>query len=213
PAILVSSGAMTGIVNAVYVPSRYCKVPAMDAGGCTSLGEQNGDVAVLKVQALAGKFLSVMPTMRLAPGNLAMRSMNYLMALGYGANTSAAPDSSALYYIDYRYYANNSYRNVAGESIILNGWQTGGGAYASIVCQGDSGGGDFYWDGTYWDLVGAHSYGPTPCGVRNVSYTKAYDASADVRPFSAWIQDILRKDVTATGCAALGAAYVCKSRT
>jgi hypothetical protein len=41
-----------------------------------------------------------------------------------------------------------------------------GGTPESLITGGDSGGGDFYWDGNQWLVTGIHSWGWQFCGGR-----------------------------------------------
>jgi hypothetical protein len=211
PGFFSGGDKITGVVNAVYIPSRYCRVPRFDANGCSDLPKQNGDVAVLKVVTRIGKSIETMPLVRLAPANLKMPEGAFIMALGYGLNTTSKPEDRTLYYVDYQYFANDTYRGDSGQDTIMNGYRKNGGWY-SIICQGDSGGGDFYWDGTYWNLVGAHSYGPTPCGTSGKFYSKANDVSADLRPWRYWIDAIPYDDTKQTGCVQIDSSYTCRAR-
>jgi hypothetical protein len=213
PGIVRSAAVLTAKMMAVYVPSQYCKAPAFstDGDGCESPSEQNGDVAVLKVQTKGNTTLGVLPSLRIANAEQALAHGTLVMALGYGLNTSATPQDRVLNYIDYEYFANDAYKGITSQASIMNGYAHNQ-RYYSIICQGDSGGGDFYWDGTHWNLVGVHSWGPNPCGVTGGTYGDAFDVSADVRPFVDWIEKIVREDASATGCASLGPHYVCASR-
>jgi hypothetical protein len=211
PSKNVPAAQLTGAINAVYVPTRYCAAPAIRKDACVNLPKQNGDVAVLKVVVAKGSTLRLMPQLRLAPATLSIPMGSYLLALGYGANTSSRPASNVLYYINYQYFANNSYKGVSGQATIMNGYHPNANYY-SIVCQGDSGGPDLYWDGANWDLVGAHSYGPNPCGTSGVGYNNHEDVSADVRLFTEWIDKIMTLDTAATGCKNIGPAYTCAAR-
>jgi hypothetical protein len=211
PSTGVSAGELTGAINAVYVPSRYCAVPAIRNDTCTDLSKQNGDVAVLKIVTSNGAVLHVMPKVRLAPRALTIPTGSDIMALGYGTNTSKAPASNVLYYIDYQYFAKNNYKGESAQAAIMNGYHPNANYY-SIICQGDSGGPDYYWDGTYWNLVGAHSYGPNPCGTWGAGYGNHEDISADTRLFTAWVGKILTMDAAPTGCKKIGPAYTCAGR-
>jgi hypothetical protein len=215
PGIVAAKSDLTGAIDAVYVTSQYCTGPAFNSkGACSDLTQQDGDVAVLKVRAYGGKSIGVNDRLQLAPAGLAMSPDALIMALGYGTNKSSIPpdpESRVLYYIDYQYFAKNRYAGVSSTLSLMNGYYKKS-RYYSIICQGDSGGGDFYWDGTHWNLVGAHSWGPNPCGVRGASYTKAFDVSADLRPWNAWIRKIVASDTSPTGCAKLGTKYVCRAR-
>jgi hypothetical protein len=213
PGSVSSETGLTAKIMAVYVPTQYCKTAAFaeDGSGCRAFDELNGDVSVLKVQVRAGAALEVLPALRLAPKDLALAHGALIMALGYGLNTSPTPKDRVLNYIDYQYFANDAYEGRTSLSSLMNGYRHDGTNY-SIVCSGDSGGGDFYWDGTYWNLVGDHSWGSNPCGKTAATYTDAFDVSADIRPFGDWIEKIVREDTSATGCAPLGSRYACASR-
>jgi hypothetical protein len=195
-------------VKAVYVPSEYCKAAAFEFGGCSAFDEQNGDLAVLKVEAKTNASLGVLPSLRIAPAHASLAHGTPIMALGYGLNTSPTPSDRVLNYIAYEYFADDFYNGIESQASIMAGYRRNSRYYA-IVCQGDSGGGDFYWDGSHWNLVGEHSWGMSPCGVSGGTYGDAFDVSADVRPFAEWIAKIVRDDVRVAGCAPLGAPYVC----
>lgn len=206
---------ITGTIEAIYIPSQYCQSAEIDpeAGGCTDLSEQDGDIALMKVSFTESQSLAVSPKVRLAESNLHMPYPSYIMAMGYGLTNNESLKNTSLYYITYEYFATNSYWGETGLSTLMNGYSPAGdNAFASIICQGDSGGGDFYWDGLYWNLVGAHSYGPTPCGIASRSYVDAHDVSADVRPFTAQLQQIMAQDTTSTGCNANVSGWACQAR-
>lgn len=211
PGIVSSEADLTGQIQAVYIPSQYCKVPAFDKGGCSDLARQDGDVAVVKMVGIHGHALDVDPGLRLAPKDAVLASGDEIMALGYGTNTSSTPDDRVLYYITYNYYGTDQHDGVSSQLSLLNGYHLNG-KYYSIICQGDSGGGDFYWDGTQWSLIGAHSFGPVPCGVYGATYDRAHDISADTRPWERWIARIVADDKDRSGCGPLNAETVCKAR-
>jgi hypothetical protein len=210
PAYLADTNKLTGEINAVYVPSQYCRSAAFAKGGCGSLAAQNGDVAILKVVPFAGETIQVLPGLQIPNISVTMPPSSYVMALGYGVNTTKTPLDSALYYVDYEYFANNAYQTARSDLSIMNGYFKNGNYY-NIICSGDSGGGDFYWDGSHWNLVGAHSWGSNPCGVWSKTYRSALDVSADLRPWASAIHEIIDKDTSASGCIAV-ARLVCKSR-
>ena len=213
-----NNSGTTGTIQAVYIPSQYCQSASFTINQygnyeCGSLPAQNGDLALVKVSFSTGQSLNVNPQVKLAPSSLTMVQPSYVMALGYGiTNYDIFQKNSSLYYITYEYFANDTYQGEVGLSTIMNGYSPqGNNAYYSIICGGDSGGGDFYWDGTNWNLVGAHSYGSSICGSASVSYAGANDVSADVRPFTSQLQQIMAQDTTPTGCNATVSGFTCNS--
>jgi hypothetical protein len=212
PGRLSEAAKLTGEINAVYVPARYCEGAAFSQKGvCENLALQNGDIAILKIRAFDGDEMQVLPGLQIGDSSVKMPASADIMALGYGFNTSKTPEDRTLDYVDYEYFANNTYRTVTSEASIMNGYFKND-TYYSIVCQGDSGGGDFYWDGSHWNLVGAHSFGPVPCGVWGKTYETAHDISSDVRPWAGLIHDIIDKDTSPTGCVTVSSRLVCKAR-
>ncbi len=203
--VKASSGSgITGTIQAVYIPKQYCQSAAFVLGHngyqCANLAEQNGDVALLKVSLAPGRILNINPQVQLANLDIKPNSPSYIMALGYGM-TNTDSSNSNLFYITYEYFATNTYRDEIGKSVIMNGFfPVGYNSYYSIICSGDSGGGDFYWNNNKWNLIGVHSYGASLCGQGSSSYGEASDISADVRPFTSQLRQIMENDNTSKGC-------------
>ncbi len=207
------SNKMTGTITAVYIPNQYCRVPAFvynssrAAYECSDLPAQNGDFALLKVNIASGQTLALNSQVQLATSAIQPTYPSYIMALGYGY-TNTNPYNTNLFYITYEYFATNSYQGNTGEAVIMNGYSPyGSNAYYSIICGGDSGGGDFYWANNTWNLIGVHSYGSSECGQASTSYPYiniltpgANDVSADVRPFASKLSNIMAADTAAGGC-------------
>lgn len=212
-----SGSGATGTIQAIYIPTQYCQSAAFELDqygnyACSDLTKQNGDIALLKVSFATGQSLNVSSQVQLAPSNLKVAQPSYVMALGYGITNydGYVQSNKNLTYITYQYFADNTFQNTTGLSTIMNGYSPQGyNAYYSIICSGDSGGGDFYWDGNNWNLVGTHSYGSSVCGAANTSYTGANDVSADVRPFTSQLQQIMAQDMTPTGCNASVSGFTC----
>ena len=210
--------SLTGVILAVYVPVQYCQVPAIKELGfgrsaCEDFHQQNGDIALLKFQVNSGQKFKLNPQVKLAPENLSIAPSSLLLALGYGL-TNKDPYNSSLYYVNYQYFATNSYAGLTSEASLMNGYYANR-SYHSIICAGDSGGGDFYWDGSNWLLTGVHSYGAAGCGVSNSKYREADDVSADIRPFSSSLQNIINNDSGTTTCneqLATQNGFICQDR-
>lgn len=213
---IIDSESLTAEILAVYIPSEYCEVPAFTNGGCSYLPKANGDFAVLKVKTQNGYKLNVSNLVSLAPINYVINSDDFLLALGYGGtNTNGTPaglnpQNPNLNYINYQYFATDYFQGESGQKVLMNGFYASN-LYYGIICQGDSGGGDFAWNGSSWYLIGVHSYGSDLCGGFSYKYESANDASADVRQYYGWIQNVITNDSLSAGCAPLGSAYVCKS--
>lgn len=195
-----SGSGTTGKITAVYVPQYYCFNSGInDNGVCENLSNQNGDIALLKVKYDHGVNLN--PDVKLAKSSMVMQSPSYITALGYGM-TNIGEDgakNAKLYYITYEYFGNNTYQGFnGGYYTLMNGYSINNTFY-SVVCGGDSGGGDFYWDGSKWQLVGVHSYGPSECGYVNYNY-RGQDVSADVRPFTKFLKNLMESTKDSDGC-------------
>ena len=218
---------LTAQIVAVYAASQYCQNFAFSLDTdtntyeCPDIVQSNGDIAVLKIQTQSGKSLNLMSNLILAPAGLTLNSNgNNMMALGYGATNPNGTEQGwnksnpYLNYINYKYYATNSYNDINAPLTILNGYAANNNSYG-IICQGDSGGGDFAWDGTYWNLAGVHSWSRMGnngyCGPVVANQNTPTAGSTDVRQFNAWINTILTGDTQPTGCANLGSAYACES--
>lgn len=213
-----TNSGTTGNIDAVYVPNTYCEIPAFSYDlknkyyFCGDLTEQYSDFAVIKVHSDTP--LQLNSQIKLASSNLQLTSPSYLMALGYGKTNDDANNTN-LFYITYEYFGTNSYSGETGVSTIMNGYSPNGSdGYYSIICGGDSGGGDFYWDGSNWQLVAVHSYGSAECGALSNNYSSAFDASGDIRPFANNITQLINNDSTKSGCnnvVASANGFVCKA--
>jgi hypothetical protein len=210
PARVFDQQSLTGKIVSVYVPARYCRMPSFGEHGCSNLYQLNGDIAVLQIQALSGNAMRVLPGLRIGGPHLTLTKQQLIMALGYGQNTTRDPDDHQLYYVDYNFFAKDSFQGINSAASLMNGYLKNN-MYYSIICRGDSGGGDFAWTGTGWALVGDHSWGRKDCGNYGNTYVDGVNASADVRPWQSFIQTIVDK-AKPLGCANLGPGYVCRSK-
>lgn len=209
PARVFDESALTGKIISVYVPARYCRMPSFDVHGCSNLGQQNGDIAVLQIRGLSGNTMRVLANLRIGGPHLTLTKQQLIMALGYGENTTRDKHDAQLYYVDYHFFAKDNFQSVHSAASLMNGYLQNRNYY-NIICRGDSGGGDFAWTGAGWALVGDHSWGAVPCGTYNSAYGKADDVSADVRPWQSFIQTIVDK-AKSPGCTNLGPQYVCRA--
>lgn len=199
-----TSSGTTGVIQAVYLVQDYCKNPPFTKDlktnkyFCQTLEEQNGDIAIIKVKATMP--LNINSQVKLPTATLSIVPGTIMLSLGYGV-TEMNDENTRLNYINYEYFGTNSYQDVNAQKVLLNGYNpVTPNSYYSIICSGDSGGGDFYWDGSSWQLVGVHSFGSSKCGQANSAYGSAFDASADVREFTTQISNIIYNDTTPDAC-------------
>lgn len=195
-------------VVATYLPQTYCYGSTFVSGGsCTNFspnsgsGTQGNDISVIQI---SGKYADPESYPQLATA--AQYPMPYTMApilsIGYGINTqSPLPNPSAscgtsdkpcgtmFYVANYQYwqqdatgyhYLYNSYYN--------NSYQASPG-YTSLICGGDSGGGDLFWNGSNWLLLSEHTYGPS--GACGTFYSYLPNGATNVSAYYDWIQSIL----------------------
>ena len=74
-----------------------------------------------------------------------------------------------------------------------------GTGYASLVCGGDSGGGDLFWTGSKWILLSEHTYGPnSACGTFYSFYLP--NGATNVSAYYDWIQSIIKDPTPAVNC-------------
>ncbi len=199
-------------VEAVYLPSRYCygSVFAIDGEGVSSCpnlkykaGTEGNDIAIVVV---SGKFSN--------PDNYPQitKLQNYpitytkapILSIGYGvvngANSSETwPDQGiqAFAVTNYSYAETNQ----AGYHYLLNSiFNEDHKAYATLVCSGDSGGPDLFWDQNLadsqdkgkWILLSEHTYGPAgECGSFYKNLYVHGNGSTNVGYYYDWITGIL----------------------
>ena len=201
-------------VKAVYLPQNYCygaTFPVVINGEtykeCTNFsptsgsGTQGNDIAVIQI---TGKYAypESYPQLATASQYPAPYTMAPILSIGYGVNTqSPLPNPSAscgtsdkpcgtmFYVANYQYwqqdatgyhylynsYYNNSYASTPG--------------YTSLICGGDSGGGDLFWNGNNWLLLSEHTYGPA--GACGTFYSYLPNGATNVSAYYGWIQSIL----------------------
>lgn len=172
--------------KAMFVRPDYCLGSVFSGiGECPNIiynsstpNLQNNDVAVIQIN---GKLLntdnSKYPKIVTASNYPQPNTMAPILMLGYGNSTNSG-QSESLYYVTGYYYNNN---NNPGYYYIENSYYSNTlGGYLQLICPGDSGGGDLFWNGNNWILLSLHSYGIIngcgqlfnflPTGSTNISY-------------------------------------------
>jgi secreted trypsin-like serine protease len=133
-----------------------------------------------------------------------------VLSIGYGVNTQW-PNSNAscdtptkcatmFYTANYQYWQ----QNTTGYNYLYNSYYNAGGfgqfGYSSLICGGDSGGGDLFWDGNNnnWLLLSEHTYGPN--GACGTFYNYLPNAATNVSAYYDWIQSIIEDHSPVDNC-------------
>lgn len=207
-------------VTAVYLRQDYCYNSTFASGDeCPNFtpnsgaGTQGNDIAVIQV---AGQYAhpESYPQLATASQYPTPYTMAPVFSIGYGINTQS-PNSAAacttpqscgtmFYTANYQYlqqdatgyhYLYNSF--YADASNTTYGTSPGTG-YTSLICGGDSGGGDLFWNGTNWLLLSEHTYGPS--GACGTFYSYLPNGATNVSAYYDWIQSIIKDPAPATNC-------------
>ena len=198
-------------VKAVYLMQNYCYGDTFAEGVedmCqnytpqyqASSNGQGNDLAIIEVD---GTYANPNNYPQLAPSNLypTPYTMAPVLSVGYGVSTQTPTDRPScsgsgicgemFYVANYQYwqqdttgyhYLYNSVYNTKNSNSYYPG-------YSSLICGGDSGGGDLFWDGTKWLLLSEHTYGPdNSCGL---FYNYLPNAATNVSAYYDWIQSII----------------------
>lgn len=183
-------------VQAVYLRQDYCNGETYSAGGCPQFnGNYRHDLAIIQI---SGKYADpkLYPQIESAAKYPQPGGMAPILSIGYGGYTqtplddvTAAPGGSLFYVANYFYqysadsgfyYLHNSYYNNGAFN------QSG---YTTLVCGGDSGGGDLFWTGKHWILLAEHTYMSGQCGS---FYSYLPNGSTNVSSYYAWIESIIQ---------------------
>lgn len=195
------------VVDAIFVPQDYCYMATFsNTGGCPNFvpGDTNGgygnDIAVIKVQGEFGNSSLSYPHVvesSLYPQSYAMAP---IMAVGYGisrqdpsynADCSNSGCADMFYVANYLYWQQDApgYHYLYSSFYNVNNTPPFSTGYAALVCGGDSGGGDLFWDGSRWILLAEHTYGiGNNCGG---FYQFLPNGSTNVSAYYNWIKSII----------------------
>lgn len=214
-------GMVSYSVEAVYLRQDYCYNATFASGGeCLNFtpnsgaGTQGNDIAVIQV---AGQYADPesYPQLARASQYPTPYTMAPVFSIGYGINTQS-PNSSATYGTSTQpcgtmfYTANYQYwqQDATGYHYLYNSFYADasnttygaspGTGYTSLVCGGDSGGGDLFWTGSKWILLSEHTYGPnSACGT---FYSYLPNGATNVSAYYDWIQSIIKDPTPAVNC-------------
>lgn len=213
-----ASGMTSYPVEAVYLRQDYCYNATFANGNeCPNFTPNDGvasgqgnDIAVIQV---TGRYADPESYPQLAPASQypTPYTMAPVLSIGYGINTQS-PNSAAacttpqscgtmFYTANYQYLQ----QDADGYHYLYNSFyadanygSTYGTGYTSLICGGDSGGGDLFWNGTNWLLLSEHTYGPS--GACGTFYSYLPNAATNVSSYYDWIQSIITDLTPVTDC-------------
>ena len=204
-------------VKAVYLRQDYCYNGTFTSGGeCANYTPQDGasggqgnDIAIIQI---IGQYAhpESYPKLARAEEYPQTYSMAPVLSIGYGINTQVpngdlpssctVGSSCAVMYhtANYQYWQ----QDTTGYHYLYNSYYNNGGfgqyGYSSLICGGDSGGGDLFWNGKNWLLLSEHTYGPSDvCGT---FYPYLPDGSTNVSAYYDWIQAIINSNDPVSSC-------------
>lgn len=179
----------------VFVPKNYCQGATFSGlGECPNFGSYDGgegnDIALVHINA---KFNDDQNYPRLAqeseyPPAYAMAPV---LSLGFGL-TNSGGIGDMFYVVNYFYQQSDA----AGYHYLLNSYFNPYAGYSELICGGDSGGGDLYWNGSQWLLLSEHTYGPSDsCGN---FYNYLPNGATNVSAYYSWLTNIINSGSGAT---------------
>ncbi len=187
----------------VFVPKNYCQGATFSGlGECPNFGSYGGgegnDIALVHINS---KFNDDQDYPRLAleseyPPAYAMAPV---LSLGFGLTNSGGM-GNMFYVVNYFYQQSDT----TGYHYLLNSYFNPYEGYSELICGGDSGGGDLYWNGSQWLLLSEHTYGPSDsCGN---FYHYLPNGATNVSVYYSWLTNIINSGSS-------GATVYCNSES
>jgi hypothetical protein len=204
-------------VKALYLRQDYCYNGIFATGGeCQNFtpqegasGGQGNDIAIIQI---VGQYADPESYPQIVPAAQYPQtySMAPVLSIGYGINTqtpigdtppscTVGSNCAVMYYTtNYQYWQ----QDTTGYHYLYNSYYNNGAfgqhGYTSLICGGDSGGGDLFWNGSRWLLLSEHTYGPSDvCGT---FYSFLPDASTNISAYYDWAQSIIYNSDPVTAC-------------
>jgi hypothetical protein len=204
-------------VVAVYLRQDYCYNGTFSSGGeCPNFspnyGAANGqgnDISIIQVK---GQYAAPESYPQVVPASQYPQTytMAPILSIGYGFNTqvpngnlppgcTAGVNCAVMFYTaNYQYWQ----QDATGYHYLYNSYYNNGGfsqqGYTSLICGGDSGGGDLFWTGSKWILLSEHTYGPS--GACGTFYSYLPNGATNVSSYYSWIQSIITNPSPVANC-------------
>lgn len=176
----------------VFIPKNYCQGATFSGlGECPNFGPGDGaingqgnDIALIHITS---KFNSNESYPRLAQESEypAAYTMAPVLSLGFGENNIDNGIGAMFYVVNYYYQQYNP----NGYHYLFNSYYNPYAGYSALICGGDSGGPDLYWNGSQWLLLSEHTYGPA--GACGEFYTTLPNGATNVSFYYDWLMGII----------------------
>ena len=179
----------------VFVQQDYCKGATFSSlGKCPNFGPNEGavggqgnDIALIHINAKFNESESY-PQLAKAESYPKTYTMAPVLSMGYGDNNTIGGNGTLFYVVNYQYQQSDS----TGYHYLYNSYFNPSPAnfgYSALVCGGDSGGPDLFWNGSNWLLLSEHTYGPTDaCGT---FYNYLPNGATNVSSYYSWLTGII----------------------
>lgn len=191
--------------TAIFVPRDYCYGASFSSfAGCPNFtpdydsgatGEGN-DIGLIYAE---GKVGSPEDYAKLAPQSEFPEAytMAPILSVGNGITENNGSAGTTYYVTNYLYRKTDNEGYHLLYSSYFNDSPDNMG-YTSLVCNGDSGGGDYYWNGSNWILIATHSF--APLGGCGKVYNYLPSGSTNVGYYYDWIKLIIDSKNPASTC-------------
>ena len=179
----------------VFIRKDYCSGGAFSGlGECPNFSPidgafagQGNDIALIHINS---KFNSneAYPQLARAESYPQPYTMAPVLSMGFGDNNVNGGNGDLFYVVNYFYqqsdktgyhYLYNSYFNPDPANF----------GYSSLICGGDSGGPDLFWNGSNWLLLSEHTYGPS--GACGQFYNDLPNGATNVSTYYDWLTGII----------------------
>ncbi len=179
----------------VFIRKDYCQGATFSGlGECPNFGSYDGgegnDIALVHINS---KFNDDQNYPRLAQASEypPAYAMAPVLSLGFGLTNSGGM-GNMFYVVNYFYQQSDT----VGYHYLLNSYFNPYEGYSELICGGDSGGGDLYWNGSQWLLLSEHTYGPSDsCGN---FYNYLPNGATNVSAYYSWLSNIINSGTGAT---------------
>lgn len=198
----ISSATDKFTVVSGYLPNNYCQGATFESTGINTncplfdykANTEQNDIGILVVN---GNFGTESQYPHLIP--LESYPQVYtnapILSIGYGTVNDIKhhpvfiDDNPQAFYVSNYYYMTDDhvgYHHVYNS--YFNPFQQG---YTSLICGGDSGGPDLFWNGKQWNLISEHSFGPA--GICGGFFKDLHDGNVatKVGDYFSWINNII----------------------